>query len=358
MKQTRILTGFAVIMLAGCAGASDTTPDTGTSTSLAGNKPAVIAENLQVPWSVVFLPNNDILLTQRPGTLLRMSGPEQKQYVIEGVQHRGEGGLLGVALHPDFAKNNWLYLYLTTDDDNGTTNRVERYTFGNDALTGRKVILENIPGAANHDGGRIAFGPDKKLYITTGDAGTEDNAQDKNSLAGKILRLDDDGTVPSDNPFGNAVYSYGHRNPQGLTWDDSGQLWSTEHGRSGVQSGYDELNKIHKGANYGWPLIQGDETQEGMESPVLHSGSDDTWAPASATYLNGSIFFGGLRGETLYEAVLAPGKPELVQHFAGQYGRIRDTVVGPDGMLYFTTSNRDGRGSPAAEDDRLLRMTP
>ncbi|MBI5155952.1 PQQ-dependent sugar dehydrogenase [Candidatus Peregrinibacteria bacterium] len=320
----------------------------------------VVAANLQIPWDVAFLPSGDMLVTQRGGTLLRI-GSGQKQYTIDGVRHIGEGGLLGIALHPDFGNNQWIYLYLTTQNGGAISNRVERYRFQNDALTDRTEILTGIPGSIYHDGGRIAFGPDDLLFVTTGDAGNSRAAQDTASLAGKILRIHDDGSVPSDNPFGNAVYSYGHRNPQGLAWDSSGRLWSTEHGRSGVQSGYDELNLIVKGGNYGWPEIEGDGTRDGMIVPVLHSGPSVTWAPASALFLDGSIFFGGLRGEALYEAVLPYDegkKPELRTLFSGTFGRIRTVTAGPDGSLYFTTSNRDGRGSPAADDDRIVRLAP
>ncbi len=318
----------------------------------------LIVGNLVVPWDIAFLPSGDLLVTERPGRLVRI-GEGRRVYEIEGVLHRGEGGLLGVALHPDFEDNRWLYLYLTTQGENGTVNRVERYRYADDALTDRTDILTGIPGALYHDGGQIAFGPDGFLYVTTGDAGNPDAAQNVDSLAGKILRLRDDGSVPDENPFGNAVYSYGHRNPQGLAWDDGGRLWSTEHGRSGLSSGYDELNLIEAGGNYGWPVIQGDETRDGMIAPVMHSGPRTTWAPASAAYARGSIFFGGLRGETLYEAVLSgDGVAELRTHLAGEYGRLRAIVTDPDGMLFLTTSNTDGRGSPDGTDDRVLRLDP
>ena len=206
----------------------------------------IIAENLKIPWEIAFLPEGDLLATERPGTLKRI-GKEGRVYNIEGVEHIGEGGLLGMALHPQFAENRWIYLYLTTKTGDELKNRVERYYFQNNRLSDKKIIIDGIPGAAYHDGGRIAFGPDGNLYITTGDAGNSQLAQDVNSFAGKILHLKDDGSVPSDNPFGNAVWSYGHRNPQGLAWDDQGRLWATEHGRSGVLSGFDEFNLIEKG---------------------------------------------------------------------------------------------------------------
>ena len=206
---------------------------------------------------------------------------------------------------------------------------------------------------------RLTVGPDGKLYVTTGDATSPNIAQDLRSLGGKILRINDDGTTPPDNPFQTRVYSYGHRNPQGLTWDDEGRLWETEHGRSGVQSGLDELNLIVSGGNYGWPEIEGDESKEEMIVPARHSGAGDTWAPASAVYWDGSIFFGGLKGEALYEAVLnGDSVVEVKEHFKNQYGRIRSIRVGPDDMFYITTSNKDGRGNVKAGDDKIIKVDP
>ena len=315
---------------------------------------AVIAQGLTIPWEVAFLPNKDILVTQRSGELLLIG--TDTVYEIEGVAHVGEGGLLGMALHPDFETNRWLYLYFTTQTEQGLENRVERYRFKKNKLSERTLLLSGIPGASFHDGGRIEFGPDGMLYITTGDAGDPDSAQDIHSLAGKILRLRDDGSIPDDNPFSNEVYSYGHRNPQGLTWDSKGRLWSTEHGRSGIQSGFDELNLIEKGKNYGWPVIQGDETKEGMEVPFVHSGANFTWAPGDVEYVKGNFFFGGLRGEALYQ--VRENSKELTAHFFGEFGRIRAVRLGPDGMLYITTSNRDGRARPKEGDDKIIRLNP
>ena len=318
----------------------------------------IVAENLQIPWEIAFLPEGDFLITERPGTLKRI-GKNGLVISIEGVVHRGEGGLLGMTLHPRFHENQYLYLYFTTRAMSGLQNRIERYRLEGAALTDRTMIIDRIPGAPNHDGGRIAFGPDGLLYVTTGDAQNSALAQDKNSLAGKILRVRDDGSIPSDNPFGNAVYSYGHRNVQGIAWDDTGRLWATEHGRSGVLSGYDELNFIEKGKNYGWPDIQGDEQKEGMIAPIINSGAKETWAPAGAAYYKGSIFFGGLRGEALYEARLEGEKvKDLKMHFRQQYGRIRAVVIGPDGFLYLTTSNTDGRGKPKPGDDKIVKINP
>ena len=316
----------------------------------------VVAENLEIPWEVAFLPSGELLVTERPGRLLKI-GQDKKVFQISGVRHIGEGGLLGLTLHPDFENNNLIYLYLTSTDNGEVVNRVERYKLENDALTNREVILEGIGGASNHDGGRIKFSPDGFLYITTGDAQNSKLSQDTNSLNGKILRVTADGEIPSDNPFGNAVYSYGHRNVQGLAWDSGGRLWATEHGRSGVLSGLDELNLIEKGKNYGWPDIQGDETKAGMASPIIHSGASETWAPSGAEFFNGSIFFAGLRGETLYQAKLSEGKvTSLIKHFSGEYGRLRTVRLGPNGYLYVLTSNRDGRGTPSAGDDKIIRF--
>ncbi len=219
--------------------------------------------------------------------------------------------------------------------------------------------MAGIKGSVNHDGGRIAFGPDGYLYITTGDAENSHLAQNKNSLNGKILRIKDDGSIPSDNPFGNAVYSMGHRNPQGLAWDKDGTLWETEHGPSGIQTGYDEINIITKGANYGWPEIRGEQTKEGFVSPVIQSGSKDTWAPSGMKYWNGSLFFSGLRGEALYEAKISKeNKLNLITHFKQRFGRIRAVVLGADGFIYLSTSNRDGRGQVREGDDKIIKINP
>lgn len=341
-----------------------TTPIVSTKFSISPTPeiPAIttIAGGLNIPWDLAFL-DDGFLITERVGNLIHLKKDGTKISIkLPHPVPKGEGGLLGIILHPQFKENNFLYLYMTTAEDKvGTKNAVFRYKFSDDTLTDEKVIIKDIPGALYHDGGRMEFGPDGYLYITTGDATKSAIAQDLNSLGGKILRLYDDGRVPEDNPFKTAVYSYGHRNPQGLAWDASGRLWETEHGRSGVTTGMDELNLIEKSKNYGWPAIEGDKTKEGMVTPVINSGASDTWAPASALYYNGSIFFGGLKGEALYEAVLdGVGVKELKTHLKGEYGRIRTIRLGPDGMFYVTTSNRDGRGKPTVDDDRLIRINP
>lgn len=320
---------------------------------------SVVAEDLEIPWEIVFLPDGDMLVTQRPGRIVRLGAGDRHAFSVPDVRHAGEGGLMGLTLHPNFAGDPLLYVCLTAEGPDGLENRVERYRLGEAGLSDRTLILGGIPGAHFHDGCRLEFGPDGLLYVTTGDAGEPARAQNRESPAGKILRLTPDGEVPPGNPFGSPIYSYGHRNPQGLTWDERGRLWSTEHGRSGFASGFDELNLIEPGANYGWPEIQGDEEAPGMLRPVVHSGPDYTWAPAGAAHHEGRIFFGGLRGEALYEARLGMGgSPQIRAHFHREFGRIRVVRVGPDGMLYFATSNRDNRGRIRSGDDKIVRVDP
>lgn len=318
----------------------------------------IIAQKLQVPWSIAFLPDGDLLVTERSG-ILRVIGQNPKEIFVSEVVETGEGGLLGLALHPEYERNQYIYVYYTTVRGKEIINTVMRYVFDGTVLRDQKNIIEAIPGGQNHNGGRIAFGPDGMLYITTGDAGLERLAQDTRSLAGKILRVHEDGSIPRDNPFGNAVYSYGHRNPQGITWDSEGALWETEHGRSGVASGYDEINLIEKGANYGWPLIEGDETREGMKAPYIHSGSKNTWAPSGIAYHNGYLYFVGLRGRAVYTVAVSSAeeqKKEVKEYFKDTYGRLRSIAFDTKGNLYIGTSNTDGRGDPKTEDDILLKL--
>lgn len=318
------------------------------------------AEGLMIPWDIAFLPDGDLLVTERTGTLRRI-GAHPASFLVANVYTGGEGGLMGIAIHPNFAQNNYVYLYYTTNE-NGRNNRVDRFRLESARLAFDRAIVTNIPGAQYHDGGQIDFGPDGKLYIATGDATSPNSAQDTNSLAGKILRVNDDGSIPTDNPFGNAVWSYGHRNPQGLAWDDRGRLYVAEHGPTG-EFGLccrDEINLIVKGGNYGWPVITGTQAREGMIAPIATSGGSATWAPSGLAFANGSLFFSGLRGMTLYELPLREDGTAgvLKAHLSGAYGRLRANVIGPDGNLYLTTSNRDGRGTARTGDDKVLRVYP
>ncbi len=339
---------------------TETTLKLGTQIANVRGSKAVktVAAGLQIPWEIAILPNEDILVTERPGTLRRVTG-DGAIIKVDGVKHHGEGGLQGMTLHPNFAENQYIYLYMTTLRNDRLENRVVRYRYVDDELLEPTEVIAGIPGAKYHDGGRIEFGPDGKLYIATGDATSVGAAQDVNSLAGKILRIDDDGSIPEDNPFGNAVWSYGHRNPQGIAWDSEGRLWSTEHGRSVPKSGFDELNLIGRGLNYGWPDIQGDEERQNMLMPAVHSGPTETWAPAGMAYHNGSLFFAGLRGEALYEAELNGSEVvDMKVHYYQDFGRLRAVYLGPDNYLYLTTSNTDGRGEPRDGDDKILRVNP
>ncbi len=305
---------------------------------------STVATNLEVPWALAFLPETSILVTERKGTVKLVKDGQVKNIPLDiRVNQTGESGLHGIAVDPNYPQEPYVYLYYTyaADSDN-TLNKVSKFTFNGELLKNEQVLEDKIPGATIHDGGRIKFGPDGFLYITTGDAANPSLSQDKNSLAGKILRVKDSKVE---------VYSYGHRNPQGITWDNLGSIWATEHG----QSAQDEINKIQIGRNYGWPTIRGDETKEGLESPILHSGSQ-TWAPAGLVFYNNSLFFGGLRGQALFEYNIE--SKQLKEYFKGQFGRIRDVVLGPDNMLYITTSNRDGRGSPSGDDDKIIRINP
>src|ERR1051325_7602227 len=339
-------------------------------------KVETVVGNLEVPWSIVWAPDGRMIFTERPGRVrVFQNGKLQSQplFVVPDVEPRGESGLMSIALHPQFASNHLLYLSYAYSSS-GQKVRVARYRETPNGLVDRKVIIEDIPAAQFHAGCRLRFGPDGKLYITTGDATDRELAQKLDSLAGKILRLNDDGTVPKDNPFvgqPNArpeICSYGSRNSQGIDFQPgTNLLWETEHGPSGFggPGGGDEVNIIERGKNYGWPVIHHRATQAGMESPILEY--TPACAPASGMFYRGSqfpqfkgnFFFGCLRGTRFIREVLN-GRQVVSQEdlLKGKYGRIRDIAEGPDGYIYFSTSNRDGRGTPASDDDRILRMVP
>ena len=332
-----------------------------------------IAENLQIPWQIAFAPDGRIFFTERVGALRVIEdgilNPEPVATFDVGA---GEGGLLGLALDPKFDQNHFLYLYYTYFEFPYTYNKVLRYTENNNTLSDELVLVDKIPGGLVHDGGRLKFGPDQKLYITTGDAGNAGSAQDLNSLAGKILRINSDGSIPPDNPFSDSmVFSYGHRNPQGLDWEPiTGKLVEAEHGPTGERGfAHDEINIIEAGKNYGWPkFIGGEEHSIGFVSPIIHSG-DDTWAPSGATFYDSfnipewtdKYFVAMLRGNQLrmfdFDIENNQVKSSEVL-FLDAFGRLRDASMGPGGNLYLLTSNRDGRGSPAENDDRILKIIP
>ncbi|MFC0331606.1 PQQ-dependent sugar dehydrogenase [Paenibacillus sepulcri] len=317
----------------------------------------VLAEGLQSPWAIDF--SGDLIyVSERDGAIVQIKDGQmtrQKLQLSNPVKQEGEGGLLGFVLAADFASTKQAYIYYTYEQNSELFNRIAVIRENGEAgWLEERILLDGIPGASNHDGGRLAVGPDNHLYITTGDAQREENAQDLNSLAGKILRMKTDGSVPEDNPFENSyVYSYGHRNPQGLAWNDQGELYSSEHGPSAVPGGHDELNRIEPGLNYGWPEVIGDETKEGMTPPVYHTG-DSTLAPSGMTAnAEGEWLVTGLRGESLLKFSPDASTNEVVVR---SEGRLRDVKI-HDGAVYVITNNTDGRGNPAGQDDRLLRLT-
>lgn len=337
----------------------------------------VVAAGLEVPWGFAWLPNKDLLFTERPGRVRIVESDKLRPapvYTVPDVEPSGESGLMDISLHPDFAANGYVYIAYSYNQD-GRRVKVVRYKLANNAFSEAKVVIEGIPGAPNHAGIRARFGPEGKLFVTTGDATDWNLAQKLDSLAGKTLRLNDDGSVPPDNPFVKTpgarpeIWSYGHRNAQGLAWQPgSGLMFQTEHGPSsfeGKGSGGDEVNIVEAGQNLGWPVIHHNETRDGMISPLLEYSP--ACAPASAMFYNGSafpalkgnFFFGCLRGARIIRVVL-DGRRVVSQEnmLPGVYGRIREMAEGPDGYIYFSTSNRDGRGRAASDDDRIIRLIP
>jgi glucose/arabinose dehydrogenase len=313
--------------------------------------PRVVADGLAAPWSVVLLDGVALVSERDNSRILEIAadGTQRVAATIEGVTGTGEGGLLGLAVDGE----RRLYVYSTAADGN----RIQRFPItgasGALELGEAETLLTGIPAARNHDGGRIAFGPDGMLYATTGDAGQPDVAQDRKSLGGKILRMEADGSVPEDNPFPDSlVYSYGHRNPQGLTWDDAGTLYAAEFG----QNTWDELNIIRPGSNYGWPVVEGIAGSKGFTDPV-QQWTPETASPSGITHLNGTIYIANLRGRVL-RAVPVEDPSTSTELHAGEYGRIRDVIPGPQNTLWILTSNTDGRGDPSADDDRLISIPP
>ena len=321
----------------------------------------VVVDGLNNPWEMIFAPNGDIYFTERDGRIWKIENFGEAK-VIQTFPKSGavEGGTLGLALHPEFEENKKIFVYQTNLELEFFQNKVYSFTVNNDSLTDEQIIIDDIPGAPWHDGGRIAFGPDEKLYITTGDAINPGLSQDLSSLAGKILRINPDGTIPDDNPFDSSpIYSYGHRNPQGITWDNNGLLVSSEHGPSGEMGyGHDEINVIVKGKNYGWPEVVGDSSNDNFVNPIIHSG-EQTWAPSGMIFfdsdkitgLDGKFLVGALRGQHLMVVdVTNDGSLMNVERmFEGEFGRIRTAQIGPDGVLYLLTANGD--------NDKIIRIS-
>jgi glucose/arabinose dehydrogenase len=347
-----VLRGFLVLLLglglvAGCGESS------GDESHGAGRS-RTIATGLSVPWGVAFLPGGDALVSERTtGRILRISpngGRKRVVMRVPGVDTgSGEGGLLGLAVSPRYARDHWVYAYFTSRSDN----RIVRFRLG-----GRpRPVLTGLRRGTIHNGGRIAFGPDGKLYAGVGETGLSSLAQNRRSLSGKILRMNPDGSVPGDNPFpGSLVWSYGHRNVQGLAWDSRGRLWATEFG----QNEFDEVNLIRPGRNYGWPEVEGRGSTDGgrFTNPVVTWRTSEA-SPSGAAIARGTMYIGALQGEAVLRVRLngtrATKRPPLLED---RYGRIRTVVRAPGGSLWITTSNRDGRGDPRDGDDRVVRIRP
>ncbi|WP_066383080.1 PQQ-dependent sugar dehydrogenase [Anabaena sp. CA = ATCC 33047] len=333
-----------------------------------------VVTGLVVPWGIAFLPNQDMLVTERPGRvrLVRDGKLIPQPVATIDVTASGEGGLLGIATHPNFTANRFFYVYYTTDRNGSQVNRVERWRLSQNGLTASpdRVILDDIPVAQFHNGGRIRFGPDGMLYIGTGDARVPQISQDVNSLAGKILRVTPDGQIPQDNPFGkNPVYITGIRNTQGFDWRDESTLWVTDHGPSGDlgRRGHDEVSVARAGDNLGWPTIYRCESRSGLVTPsivwreALPPGGATIYTGNSIPEWKGSLIIATLRSQHLQRVVFNPQSPQQVEshevYLQGQYGRLREAIMGPDGELYVTTSNCDGRGNCPPQQDKILRIT-
>ncbi|MEG0774264.1 PQQ-dependent sugar dehydrogenase [Clostridium sp.] len=328
----------------------------------------VVAENLYVPWAIDISSDGKLYFTQRSGEIrIIENGKLLPQPLITfgpPFVSQGEGGLMGIVLDPNYSQNHYIYVMHSYSEGSRIFNRVVRLIEDNNKATIDRVILDRIPGGRIHNGGRLKIGPDKKLYITTGDAGNSALAQNPTSLAGKILRIELDGSIPVDNPFNDSpVYSLGHRNPQGLAWNLRNLMYESEHG----QSAHDEINIIEPGANYGWPLVQGNEdsTEVVIQKPLIHSG-EITWAPSGIVFVNqgpwqGRLLVATLRGEQLL-TMSFNGNGRIVRSveswLRNEYGRIREVIQGKDGSIYITTNNRDGRGDIRPGDDKILRLTP
>ena len=338
-----------------------------------------VASGLEVPWAVAFAPDGRVFVSERAGRIRVIENGKLRTdaWATLPVAVQGEAGLMGIALAPDFATSHALYVVGTFDRGDALVNRVIRFTDENGYGVRPSVILDGIPAAVFHAGDAIAFGLDGLLYVATGDARTPGNAQDERSLAGKILRMRPDGTVPADNPTsGSLVFARGVRNVQGLTWDPAtGQAFATDHGPSGFPNELfrrdrDELNAIMLGGNFGWPTVSGKSNDRRFVPPLIEWSSPGIAPSGAAVYTGpfspwrGNVFIAALKGEQLRRVSVAPNAGNAQgwrvvgdePMFVKTFGRLRALAMGPDGMLYFTTSNRDGRGVPRPGDDHLFRI--
>lgn len=334
-----------------------------------------VASGLEVPWGIAFLPGGDMLVSERPGRVrLVQNGQLQPSPVatLNNITTSGEGGLLGIEAHPDFASNRFFYLYYTTDKNGSPVNRVERWRLSPDgrSASSERIIIDNIPASRFHNGGRLRFGPDGMLYIGTGDASNPQSAQNVDSPAGKILRVTPEGQVPNDNPFpGKPAFIIGIRNTQGFDWPDNSTLWVTDHGPSGDlgRRGHDEVSVASAGDNLGWPNIYSCESRQGMVRPSLvwqqavPPGGAAIYTGNAIPEWKGNLIVSTLGSRHLHRVVFDPANPDRLElhevYLRGEFGRLREAIVGPDGELYVTTSNCDGRGNCPSGQDKILRIT-
>lgn len=351
MKKNMVAFLPLAFLFASCSTNGTNQENEATENSQTAENTEVLAENLEVPWSIE-KDGDTFYMTEREGAIVQLEDGDlnrQQVELDEEVSTASEAGLLGFVLSPEFSETNEAYAYYTYENEEEQFNRIVNLQLSDDQWQETDVLLDEIPSGPYHHGGRLKIGPDDHLYATTGDAADPAIAQDTESLGGKILRLNLDGTIPDDNPLEDSyVYSYGHRNSQGITWSDDGQMYASEHG----DDANDEINVIEAGENYGWPQIEGQEEQEGMVAPLFTSGEDETWAPSGATYHEESLYVAALRGSAVLEFDLENNE---VQTLVSDFGRIRDTCIEGDD-LYFITNNLDGRGSGGQEDDRLVRV--
>lgn len=327
-----------------------------------------VASGLTVPWSIAFTSASRMLVTERPGQVRVIENGSLQPLPLHSfadVAARSESGLMGLTVDPNYNRNHYIYVAYSYMDGSTMRVKVVRLTDEGDQLVSPQVIIDKIPAASNHAGCRIKFGPDGKLYITTGDATERSLAQNLSSLGGKILRINADGTIPADNPFKDSpVWSYGHRNPQGLDWLGA-QLYASEHGPSGFDGpgGGDEINLITKGSNFGWPLVSHEKTQEGTVAPLrIYTPAE---APSGLMVYSGkmfpqfknNIFVGALKGTGILRLTVVDSHITASDKMSEiNFGRIREVVEGPDGAIYFSTSNRDGRGQARSGDDHIYKL--
>ena len=352
MKKSFVGLGITLLLLCltGCS-TNEIQPASVANNSQSIEQYKTIATNLEAPWAINKL-GDTFYITERTGHIVKVEQGEMTRQAVKlekTLSTASEAGLLGFVLAPDFDQSNEAYAYYTYKTASEQYNRIVVLQQENGSWREKRLLLDQIPSGKYHHGGRVKIGPDQKLYVTAGDASNPQTAQDLTTLGGKILRMNLDGSIPDDNPFPHLyVYSYGHRNPQGITWSTDGTMYASEHG----QSANDEINKIEAGQNYGWPIIEGEEEQEGFISPLFTSGSESTWAPSGIAFYDNKLYVAALRGTALLEFDL---KSKEVKEIVNNVGRIRDVWIEED-TLYWITNNTDGRGTPEEKDDQLYKL--